>query len=155
MSPELLRRLADEAVAEATAAAAAQGYFSARASYTLDRDATPWRIVLLVDPGERTLVADTEISFSGPATSDPEAAAVLARVRREWPLRPGMPFTQAGWEDAKRSAARNFSSWRYAAAHITASRADVDPEKRSARLTLTLDSGPPFRVGAVEVRGNK
>ena len=29
MTPELLRRLADEAVAEASEAAAAQGYFSA------------------------------------------------------------------------------------------------------------------------------
>jgi len=155
MTPELLRRLADEALAEATQAAAALGYFSARVSYTLDRDSTPWRIVLHVEPGARTEVLATEISFSGPATSDPEAAALIARVRNEWLLRPGMAFTQPAWEEAKRDAARKLSSWRYAAARVVASRADVDPETLSARLSLTLDSGPPFHLGAVSVRGNK
>jgi translocation and assembly module TamA len=155
MTPELLRRLADEAVAETTEAAAAQGYFSARVSYTLDRDSTPWRIVLLVEPGERTEVAAVDIAFSGPALEDPQAAAQMARVRREWLLRPGTPFTQAAWDEAKRDAVRKFSAQRYAAARIAASRADVDAEARRARLSLTLDSGPPFRVGQVEVRGNK
>ena len=155
MTPELLRRLADEAVAEATEAAAAQGYFSARASYSLDRDSTPWRILLRVEPGERTQVGAADLAFTGPVASDPEAVALMAQVRREWTLRPGMPFTQAAWEEAKRDAVRRLSSWRYAAARIASSRADVDPEARSARLMVTLDSGPPFRVGAVEVHGNK
>jgi translocation and assembly module TamA len=155
MTPELLRRLADEAVAEATEAAAAQGYFSARVSYQLDRDSTPWRILLQVDPGERTHVSAAELAFAGPAASDPEAQKLIAEVRREWLLRPGMAFTQAAWDEAKRDAVRRLSSWRYAAARVAASRANVDPETRSARLELTLESGPPFRVGAVEVRGNK
>jgi len=157
MTPELLRRLADEAVAEATQAAAAQGYFSARVSYALDRDTTPWRIQLHVDPGERTSVGAVDIQFSGPvlSDSDPKAAALLARVRNEWLLRPGMPFTQAAWEDAKRDAARKLSSWRYAAARITASRAEVDPKALSARLSITLESGPAYRIGTVQVRGNR
>jgi translocation and assembly module TamA len=155
MTPELLRRLADEAVAEAGAAAAAQGYFSAKVSYQLDRDSTPWRIVLQVDPGERTYVSAAELAFTGPAASDPEAAELISQVRREWLLRPQMPFTQAAWDEAKRDAVRRLSSWRYAAARIGSSRADVDPATREARLAVTLDSGPPFRVGAVEVRGNK
>jgi translocation and assembly module TamA len=155
MTPELLRRLADEAVAEATQAAAAYGYFSARVSYTLERDLTPWLIVLHVVPGERTEVAAVQLEFTGPAASDPEAAALIARVRREWLLRPGMPFTQQAWEEAKRDATRRLSSWRYAAARVAASRADVDAEKRAARLSVTLDSGPAFRIGALEVRGNK
>jgi translocation and assembly module TamA len=155
MTPELLRRLADEAVAESTQAAAALGYFSARVSYQLDRDSTPWRILLQVDSGERTHVAAVEVAFTGPAADDAEAAALIARVRREWLLRPGMPFTQAAWDEAKRDAARKLASWRYAAARVAASRADVDPQARSARLSVTLDSGPPFRIGALEVRGNK
>ena len=157
MTPELLRRLADEAVTEATQAAAAYGYFSARASYTLDRDSTPWRLVLKLEPGERTLVAEVRLEFTGPVTTDgdPEAAALLARVRREWLLRAGMPFIQEAWEDAKRDAVRRLASWRYAAARIGASRADVDAEKKTARLLVTLDSGPPFRLGGLEVRGNK
>jgi translocation and assembly module TamA len=152
MTPELLRRLAEEAVAEATEAAAAQGYFSARVSYQLDRDSTPWRILLQVDPGERTQVGAAEIAFTGPAASDPEAAALIAEVRNQWLLRLGMPFTQAAWNEAKRDAVRRLSSWRYAAARIASSRADIDPETRNAQLAVTLDSGPPFRVGAASAR---
>ncbi len=155
MTPELLRRLGDEAVAEAREALAAHGYFGALVSFSLDRDATPWAMTLHVVPGERTVVRSVEIAFTGPAAEDPEAARLLRSVRREWLLRPGMPFTQAEWNAAKNEAVRELSSWRYAAARIAASRARVDPASHSAALEVTLDSGPPFRFGAVEVRGTK
>src|SRR5688500_20159332 len=44
MTPELLRRLAQEAVNEAREALAAAGYFSALISFSLDRDSTPWAV---------------------------------------------------------------------------------------------------------------
>jgi translocation and assembly module TamA len=155
MTPELLRRLAEEAVAEAREALAAQGYYSALVSYSIDRDRTPWQVVLHVVPGEQTKVSAVEISFSGPGAQDPEAADLLRQVRREWLLRPGMPFTQDAWNEAKRDATRKLSAWRYAAARLASSRARVDPKTQSAMLEVTLDSGPPFVFGALEVRGPK
>ena len=155
MTPELLRRLADEAVVDARQALAADGYFSALVSYSIDRDVTPWSVVIHVEPGTRTTVRGVEITFSGPATDDPEAAKHLGRVRSEWLLRPGMPFTQAAWDEAKRDAVRKLSSWRYANARIATSRARVDAQANSALLEITLDSGPPVVFGAVEARGGK
>jgi translocation and assembly module TamA len=155
MTPELLRRLADEALREAREALAAQGYFSALVSFSLDRDRTPWALTLHVEPGACTLVRAVEVSFTGPGAADPEAARLRRRVQREWLLRPGMPFTQEAWNEAKREAVRRFASWRYAAARIAASRARVDPETNSAALEITLDSGPPFQFGSVAVSGTK
>jgi len=155
MTPELLRRLADEAVAEAREALDAQGYFSARISYSIDRDRTPWAVTLHVEPGARTLVKSVDIAFTGPGASDPEAADLLRRVRGEWLLRPGRPFTQAEWNEAKREAVRRLASWRYAGARVASSRARVDPETLSAALEITLDSGPPYYFGGVEVRGTR
>jgi translocation and assembly module TamA len=155
MTPELLRRLADEGVREAREALAAQGYYSALISFSLDRDRTPWSLTLHVVPGTRTVVRTVELAFSGPGAADPEAAALLNEVRRDWLLRPGMPFTQAAWIEAKREAVRKLASWRYAAARVASSRARVDPDTHGAALEITLDSGPPYLFGAVEVRGTE
>ena len=155
MTPELLRRLADEAVIEARGALAAQGYFSALVSHSIDLERTPWAVTLRVEPGTRTLVRSIELVFTGPAATDPEAAALLRKVRREWLLRPDMPFTQSDWDAARRDAARKLGSWRYPAARVASSHARVDPATRSAALEVTLDSGPPHRFGGVEVRGAK
>ena len=155
MTPELLRRLAEEAVMDARQALAADGYFSALVSYSIDRDVTPWSVVIHVEPGTRTAVRDFQITFSGPATSDPEATKHLGQVRNEWLLRPGMPFTQEAWNEAKREAVRKLSSWRYPGARIASSRARVDAQSNTALLEVTLDSGPPFIFGDVEVRAGE
>ena len=155
MTPELLRRLADEGVREAREALAAQGYFAALVSFSLDRDREPWALTLHVQPGPRTLVRTAEILFTGPGATDPEAAGLLNQVRRDWLLRPGQPFTQEAWNEAKREVVKSLSSWRYAAARLASSRARVDPETSSAALEVTLDSGPAFVFGGVEVRGTK
>jgi translocation and assembly module TamA len=153
MSPELLRRLAEAAAADAREAAAAEGYFSAEARVAVEEREGPWRVLLRVAPGERTRVAAIDIGFRGPAASDPAASEALERVRRAWPLRAGAPFRQADWEDAKQRAVRELSAWRYAAARIAASEARVDPAAREARLSVTLESGPVFRFGEVRVSG--
>ena len=153
MTPQLLERLAEEALVEARGALAARGFFSADLRYSIDRGPTPWVVVLRVEPGARTRVRSVDISFTGPGASDPAAERQRRQVEREWLLSPGLPFTQAGWTEAKREALRRMSSWRYAGASIASSRARVDPQTQSAALELTLDSGPPYVFGEVEVRG--
>jgi translocation and assembly module TamA len=153
MTPEQLRRLAEEAVREARETAATEGYFSARVEASIDEGIQPWIVLLTVEPGERTHVGDVELRFSGPAVEDAQAAAIFRRVRATWPLRRGEPFRQAEWDAAKRRAVRELSSFRYAGARIAESRALVDPETRRATLMVELESGPPFRFGEVRVNG--
>ncbi|HZM34760.1 MAG TPA: BamA/TamA family outer membrane protein [Burkholderiales bacterium] len=155
MTLELLRRLADEAVMEARGALAAEGYFSALVSYTINSEATPWSVVIRVEPGTRATVRDVKIAFTGPATEDREAEKHLGQVRSEWLLRPGMPFTREAWNEAKREAVRKLSSWRYASARIASSRARVDAQANTAILEVTLESGLPFVFGDVQVRGTE
>jgi translocation and assembly module TamA len=155
MTPEQLRRLVDEALLEAREAAATEGYFSARVEARIDDSLQPWVVVLRVEPGERTSVGDVDIRFSGPAVDDPEARALLDRVRASWRLPKGQPFRQADWESAKREAARELASWRYAAARVAQSRAAIEPQAKSASLSVEIASGPPFRFGEVHVSGVK
>jgi translocation and assembly module TamA len=90
-----------------------------------------------------------------PATQDPEAQRLFKQVRDGWRLRRGQPFRQADWDAAKRLAARELSSWRYAAARVADSRALVDPATHEARLEVELASGPAFRFGPVRITGLK
>ena len=153
MNAERLKRLVDEAVSEARETAATEGYFSAKVNATIDQSAEPWVVRIRVEPLERTRVASVEIRFSGPATTDGQARALLKRVRDGWTLRRGQPFRQADWDAAKRAALREAASWRYAAAQIVSSEARIDPKEHSARLTVEIASGPPFRFGAISVTG--
>jgi translocation and assembly module TamA len=155
MTPELLERLLEESIRDAKEAVATEGYFSAQVRGTIDRSVDPWIVTLSVAPGERTRVARVDIRFNGPAASDPEADAVLRRIRRAWPLRTGQPFRQQAWDEAKRQAVRDLSEWRYAAARIADSHAEIDPQSRSAVLSVEIASGPAFRFGPARISGAK
>ncbi|HVJ22788.1 MAG TPA: autotransporter assembly complex family protein [Burkholderiales bacterium] len=155
MSAEQLRRIAKESEREAREVAATEGYFSATVETRIEETEPEWKVTLKLEPGERTRVASVDIRFSGPATQDGEARKLFDRVRSRWLLRPGEPFRQADWDQAKRGALRDLSRWRYAAPRIADSKAAIDPATHEAKLEIELASGPAFRFGAVRVTGLK
>ena len=155
MNPEQLRRLIKDAEREARETAATEGYFSAAVETSVDESAPEWKVRLKLTPGQRTRVSDVDIRFTGPATQDPEAQRRFKEVRDGWRLRRGQPFRQVDWDAAKRLAARELSSWRYAAARVANSRAVIDPVTHEARLEVELASGPAFRFGPVRIIGLK
>ena len=156
MTPELLERLVVEARAETERAAAAEGWFSAKVDTSIERHEDVSVVRLTVEPGPRTTVAAVDLQFRGAVAEGGERNdRRMAAVRREWRLRAGEPFRQADWEAAKRAAVAELGRELYAAASIAASEARVDPERRTATLRVELDSGPPFRFGALQVTGTK
>lgn len=156
MTPELLARLTAEAEAEAREIMAVNGYFSAAVKATLETGTDPQTVRIAVEPGEPTRVTALELRLTGPVAADASAAEALsARVREDWLLPVGAVFTQADWDRAKRRALEIVSERLYAAARIEASQALIDPDRRSATLSVTLDSGPPLRFGALKVRGTR
>src|SRR5213075_3099475 len=57
--------------------------------------------------------------------------------------------------DSKRRAVRTLSGWRYAAADVADSQANIDPEGHKASLFVELESGPPFRFGDLRISGTR
>jgi translocation and assembly module TamA len=155
MTPALLERLVEEAERASRDAVAAQGWFSAQVTTEINRSAEPWIVTMQVEPGPRTKVQSVEITFTGPVVEDAEARDRLNKVRKRWSLRTGEPFRQSDWDMAKQDAVRDLSQWRYLTARVAESRAVIDPGTHTAALSLTLDSGPPFRFGSLEVTGVK
>ena len=154
ITPEFFDLLVADARSQARDAAAAQGYFSAVVTSEIDRSTKPETVRLRIDPGQPTTVASVELIVTGAAAlGGPQGDELAARMRREWPLRKGAVFRQEDWAAGKTGAVRVFTVERYAAAKLVGSRAEVDPEAHTAALSLTVDSGPPFRFGPLDVTG--
>jgi translocation and assembly module TamA len=152
ITPELIGRLAVQAEAQAYEAVATEGYYAPRISVTTEERGGRIQVLVKVEPGEPTRVAAIDIRFRG-AVVDENNAARVAAVHESWPLQVGAVFRQADWALAKRRAVDTLSAVRYASAGIVASHADVDPATGAARLSVELDSGPPFYFGPVTVLG--
>lgn len=133
---------------------ATQGYFAPQVRISREAGARP-RLVVAVEPGERTRVSDADIQFEGDiaGSTAPDAVAQREAVRSAWELPRGHPFTQAGWDRAKSEATKQLLARRYPAARISYSLADIDAATASARLGLRLDSGALFRLGDLRVSG--
>lgn len=152
ISPELIDRLARQAESQAREAVATEGFYApVIAVRTEERDGRT-TVVVDVEPGEPARVAAVDIRFSG-AVLDERNAARMAAVRDDWTLPVGAVFRQADWSTAKRRSLDTLSAVRYASAALASSHADVDPATGEVRIAIELDSGPPFRFGAVSVRG--
>jgi translocation and assembly module TamA len=108
-----------------------------------------------VTPGAPTTIAGVTVDVTGPANDAPAGVAAIAKLRDEWLLPRAATFRQQAWTAAKERAVATLAASPYAAAKIVGSEARIDPEALSAELSMTIDSGPPFRIGAIDVQGLK
>ncbi|HYF41534.1 MAG TPA: POTRA domain-containing protein, partial [Ramlibacter sp.] len=134
---------------------ATQGYFNPAISIRREQaDGRPV-IVIEVEPGPVTTIAERNIAFEGPIaqSQDPADLAQRNEIEEGWRLPQGQRFTQERWEDAKTHALRLMVTRRYPAGRISFSQADIDAQTSRASLGLRLDSGPLFFLGPMRVTG--
>jgi len=156
LSEDELDRLLSLAEQDARKLVGTLGYFSP--AITLARQpanaGAPWPVVnITVLPGVATRVTQVDIEFAGAIANDAAAAAQREQILASWPLRAGNRFTQAAWDAAKLQALRQLTTLRYPTGRVSHTLADIDPDTHQARLALTLDSGPAYRLGALSIEG--
>ena len=157
LSDSELARLLTAAEQNARKLVATLGYFSPDIHIELlPASATAARVVQLrVAPGEPTLVGEVRVEFTGPITDDPLPLNQRQQIETRWPLQPGIRFTQAGWAAAKQQALRQLTTQRFPTGQLMASLADIDPVTHRANLSVTLDSGPAYRLGNLVISGTQ
>lgn len=149
-----LKRLTELTEDDVRGLLATQGYFSPDIDVSTETgDSGRPTVTIALTPGERTRVADVDIQFEGDIASNDDAAEQRDEIVQDWSLKQGKRFAQSGWSSAKNNALRQLVSRRYAKGRIAKSRADVDAAQASAKLGVTLDSGPSYFLGQAEVRG--
>ncbi len=151
LSEDEIQRLAGIAPNQIRSLLATEGYFSPTVTHELDRQSTPWVAHFAVNLGPRTLIESVNIVFKGDIVqSNPQR---VERLRRRWGLPVGGIFQQKAWNDAKSDLLKAMLVRDYPAAAITDSQAQIEPANNSAALTLTVDSGPAFTFGALQIKG--
>ncbi len=112
-------------------------------------------IAVFIDPGQPSQTASPTISFEGDIaqSTDPDAIRLRESIRRDWRLPAGRTFTQDAWDSAKTQALRDLVARRYPAGKLGTSLAEIDAPNRTAGLSVTLDSGPLYRLGQLQVTG--
>lgn len=166
-----LDRLIRAAPAQARALLETEGYFNAAvtaqrvpagvvsgaAAGAGDEAALP-QVRVEVGPGPRAAVSAFTLEATGElqtaaAAGDAAATVELASLRSAWPLRLEEAFSQEAWSNAKNRTLARARADGYAAAHWSHTNARVEAEANRVALTLELDSGPRFRVGALQIEG--
>ena len=153
INEQQLRQLVKTAPEQARSLLATEGYFSSQVKARLERIDADWVVTLLVDPGEPTRVVSIEFRISGAIDNDPDREHRVQSARASFSLDTGSVFRQSAWTNSKEGATHSLHRRLYAAARVTNSRADIDPVAREARLSVEIDSGPPFYFGQMEVIG--
>jgi len=130
---------------------ATEGYFGPEVRLRRAPDGV-WRLTVV--PGRQARVTSVDIGFDGAITSgEAQFAARREALRKAWGLRVGEAFRQRAWDDAKQALLDGVTVRDFAAARLSATRAEVDPQTAAVRLSVTVDSGPRFFLGPLRVTG--
>jgi len=154
-----LTRLAAAAPAQARTLLETEGYFSAEVQTSRAADAGGVPVVrVIVKPGPRSVIRSVNFAASGELQTQAvqpgsEAALLLERLRRDWPLAVGQPFRQSAWAAAKTTTLARVRAEGYPAAAWQSSAAKVDAADHSVELAVELDSGALYRLGALRIEG--
>jgi translocation and assembly module TamA len=136
---------------------ATEGYFSPRVSGNLEHSGDSYTARFEVELQAPVVVAGADIRFSGTiaarAKEDPRSAARIERLKRQWGLKPGERFRQKEWTDSKNALLKGLIIQDYPAARIADSEARIDPAARRADLSASVDSGPAFTFGELQIQG--
>lgn len=156
-----LSRLIDAAPAQVRELLQTEGYFEPemqihrRAAETPD---APPRLRLQLQPGPRTTVDQVDLRLSGSwedaaKAGRTDAVQALQGLRQHWPLKPGEPFRNPAWADAKANSLARLRASGHLSASWSSTRAEIEPTQRQARLSLAADPGPLFHSGELRVEG--
>ena len=159
-------RLVAAAPAQARTLLQTEGFFDAQVTVLREaervpdgrRPAEPGIVRVQVVPGAPTRVAALDLQPEGElarriAAGEADALALRQSLAAAGVLGPGQVFRNADWSATKQQLITRLRSAGYAAASLVRSDASVDPDARTAALTVVLDSGPLFLAGPVMVTG--
>lgn len=154
LDQEELQRLVNITPQQIRDLLATEGYFSPRVETALSMAGERPVARFHIEPGEPTRVGTVEILFSGEIAQGPGADEPrMNRLRRQWALKQGEIFRQEDWDSAKNALLKNLLVRDFPAATIASSEAKIDPQARTATLTVEADSGPAFTFDELQIEG--
>lgn len=152
-----LSRLLGAADANIRSLLGTMGYFSPTIELQLietpENVDTPRKVLVQVEPGEPTMIANAQVDFTGVNADDPKGMNLRESIRRNWGLPDGAQFTQSAWGSAKNDGVRRLQERRYPTASLAESRADIDTDTQEAQVKALYEPGPAYYFGPLVIEG--
>jgi len=144
----LVRRRFRKIEAETRKALEPFGFYTPQIASQLTFGESCWQATLDVTPGEPVRYRDVEVQLQGEADSDP----AFANLKKPQALEPGAVLRHADYDRVKRSLQIRAADRGYVEARFLENRIDIWPEELAADIALHFDSGPRYRIGAIEYK---
>lgn len=111
-------------------------------------------VILTVSEGQRVTVAQVEFFGNEEVSDDDIAGAMSTRSEGFWWFRSGS-FDQSDFSiDLEESVPRLYRSRGYLDFQVVRDTLIIDPSTGKARVEVTVDEGPQYRLGSFSVEGN-
>ena len=149
LTAETIRDLHAQAPGEIARALEPFGYYRPEISADLEPPAAPvaqWQATYRVQAGLPVPIAALDIGFEGPGAADPVLGGLVAGL----PLQRDAPLDHRLYEKAKWDLLRAVRENGYLDAALGLHRVEVDMAAYVARIQLRIDTGPLYRIGAIE-----
>lgn len=131
-----------------TSALQALGYYHSEITIELQPRNNGSRLLINVNPGEATRIANIDIQINGEAATDAEFNALLKQAPQQDQI------LHHGRYDNFKSSLNSLALRRgYFDANFTLARLEVAPSVKQAFIKLHFDSGPRYRFGEVSFQG--
>jgi translocation and assembly module TamA len=144
----LMERLQERAVRETESALRPFGYYEPKVESRVTRTgSTAWKAEVRIVPGPPVIMENVTVTVTGPGAENPSLREIATRL----PLRQGDRLNHAAYDTIKGNLQRTAATLGYLDAKLTQSELVVDPPKRAASATLTLETGFRYRFGATTI----
>jgi translocation and assembly module TamA len=126
------------------------GYYNAKVSTALETvGAEEYRVRVRIVPGAPVRITSLTVSLQGPGAREEQ----LHDMVEEFPLLQGDPLQQQDYEKAKGALAAKAQELGYLDADFPVHEIRITKSSLSARIELTLDTGPRYLFGDVKIEG--
>ncbi len=121
------------------------GYYRPIITMTMTEQAGQWEVRYTVELGEPVLVTRLVLDLDGPGETDPLLQAALT----DFPLQHGAPLDHGLYENGISGILSAAQARGYFDAKTTERKIEVFPEPYAAKVTVRVETGRRYRLGAV------
>jgi translocation and assembly module TamA len=124
------------------------GYYRSELTGELVWEEECWHATYEVVPGDPVRIQTVDLEIEGALGNEPRMRDTVDRLD----IAPEEPFSHRGYENAKSSLLQRAEELGYFDAAFTRHRVEVNPQTNLADIALTLDGGPRYLIGGIDVK---
>ena len=133
-----------------------EGYYAVKVTTRIEpTDDGGVSVALRVTEGNRVAIAQVDIVGNTTFTDDEVVGAIASKPEGFWWFRPGSYNETVVDEDVRSRLPNWYGDRGYVDFQVTGDTLIADPDNGKATLVLTVDEGQQYRLGTVEIVGNR